>query len=83
MDYPQNGFLNFKKWAEENGWKPELEIDRIDPEGDYCPENCQFISRVANVARMRNLFGVEGRTPKQWKGEKIDILLQKEQQDLS
>jgi len=26
------------------GWKPGLQIDRIDPAGDYEPDNCQWLT---------------------------------------
>lgn len=33
----------FIQWAESNGYKPGLTIERKDVNGDYCPDNCTFI----------------------------------------
>lgn len=41
----RNDYLEFKKWALENGYTDEMTIDRIDPDGDYTPKNCQFLTR--------------------------------------
>lgn len=48
-----NDWLVFEKWAIENGWKPGLTIDRIDCNGDYCPQNCRWISREDNNRNRR------------------------------
>lgn len=43
----------FAKWCKENGYKPELQLDRIDNNGDYCPENCRFVSPRENSQNKR------------------------------
>lgn len=46
----QNDFKVFYDWCIENGWQKGLHIDKIDNDGDYCPENCQFITHAENNA---------------------------------
>lgn len=41
----RTSFHGFAKWAIANGWKPGLWIERKNVDGNYCPENCTFLSR--------------------------------------
>lgn len=43
-----NNPKSFIVWAKQNGYKPELTIDRINNDGDYGPNNCRFITRSRN-----------------------------------
>ena len=38
----ENGYLNFKKWALNNGYSDTLTIDRINVDGNYEPANCKW-----------------------------------------
>lgn len=43
-----DGFNNFASWAFENGYAPDLVIDRIDTFGNYSPENCRWVTTKEN-----------------------------------
>lgn len=62
-------FNVFYKWAINNGYEEGLTIERIDVNGDYCPENCTWIPMREQGFNKRNTRFIEMR------GRKIPISL--------
>jgi len=49
----------FKAWALANGYSQVLQIDRVDNDGGYCPENCRWVTQKENL-KNRDLSAVGG-----------------------
>lgn len=53
-------FWNFVKWSDSIGGRPAgMEIDRIDNDGDYCPENCRWATRKQQLRNRSNNVYIE------------------------
>lgn len=65
-----NGFINFYKWATNNGYRNNLSIDRINNDGDYEPNNCRWVDNAtqSNNRRTNRLITYKGvtKTLAQW-----------------
>lgn len=57
-------FMSFKTWAISNGFSENLTIDRIDNDGDYCPQNCRWITQKEQMrnTRSNHLLTYNGQT---------------------
>ena len=71
------GWLNFQKWAFENGYAEGLTLDRIDVNKGYCPENCRWVSMKIQANNKKNNLNItykgETKTLMQW-CEKLNLV---------
>lgn len=54
-----NSYLVFRDWALANGYNDTLTIERINNDGNYCPENCKWIPRSKQNQNKRNTRYIE------------------------
>ena len=63
-------YIAFRNWALNNGYSDNLTLDRIDNNGNYCPENCRWATaRQQNNNTRRNHYveyNGERRTISEW-----------------
>ena len=63
----ENLLINFYNWANYNGYRDDLTIDRIDVNGDYEPGNCRWATIEQQANNKRNNCFIE------YEGEKYTI----------
>lgn len=65
-----HNYMVFKEWALSNGYADNLSVDRIDVNGNYCPENCRWTTmKEQNNNKRNNLFitiNGETKTAAEW-----------------
>lgn len=54
----RNDFVEFYNWAYANGYKENLTIERIDVNGNYCPENCKWIPLLEQAKNKTNTIWI-------------------------
>jgi hypothetical protein len=51
-----NNYMAFKTWALSHGYQENLTIDRINNNGNYTPENCQWITKSENTRKSNKIL---------------------------
>lgn len=59
----RNSYKAFKEWSVNNGYEDNLEIDRIDTNLGYTPDNCRWVTSCDNSNNRRNTLRLPDGTP--------------------
>lgn len=66
----RDDFAAFRDWAQANGYRDDLTIDRIDNDGPYSPKNCRWATREEQDWNRRKIRKIthngETHTIKEW-----------------
>lgn len=67
------GFENFYDWVQTSGYQEGLSIDRINNNGDYCPENCRWatVQEQGNNRRTNVPVTIRGETHNMYEWAKM------------
>jgi hypothetical protein len=66
----KHSYVKFREWALSHGYLPGLSIDRLDSKKDYCPENCQWLTKHENETKHAKPITAFGETKFIWEWKK-------------